>query len=119
MEVEFNLPVNIGNPVEFTIMDFGRLVLRLSETQAESYRPLPVDDPNPEAGHQRGESDPRLGASVDSKMVWRGQLSGIATESVRLGAMAFSFQYAIWLTSIRLMGYKIGVSVPKVVYRMS
>ena len=46
MEVQFNLPVNIGNPVEFTIMDFGRLVLRLSGSSSRiEYRPLPVDDP--------------------------------------------------------------------------
>jgi dTDP-glucose 4,6-dehydratase len=46
MEVQFNLPVNIGNPVEFTIIDFGRLVIRLSESSSRiEYRPLPVDDP--------------------------------------------------------------------------
>jgi len=46
MEVQFNLPVNIGNPVEFTIIDFGRLVLRLSGSSSRiEYRPLPEDDP--------------------------------------------------------------------------
>jgi dTDP-glucose 4,6-dehydratase len=46
MEVEFNLPVNIGNPVEFTIIDFGRLVLRLAGSSSKiEYRPLPEDDP--------------------------------------------------------------------------
>jgi dTDP-glucose 4,6-dehydratase len=46
MEVQFNRPVNIGNPVEFTIIDFGRLVLRLSGSSSQiEYRPLPEDDP--------------------------------------------------------------------------
>jgi dTDP-glucose 4,6-dehydratase len=46
MEVQFNLPVNIGNPVEFTIIDFGRLVLRLAGSSSRiEYRPLPEDDP--------------------------------------------------------------------------
>jgi dTDP-glucose 4,6-dehydratase len=46
MQVQLNLPVNIGNPVEFTIIDFGRLVLRLSGSSSRiEYRPLPEDDP--------------------------------------------------------------------------
>jgi dTDP-glucose 4,6-dehydratase len=46
MEVQFNLPVNIGNPVEFTIIDFAHLVLRLAGSSSSiEYRPLPEDDP--------------------------------------------------------------------------
>ncbi|HBR14468.1 MAG TPA: NAD-dependent dehydratase [Candidatus Omnitrophica bacterium] len=39
-------PVNIGNPVEFKIIDFAKLVIKLSGTRSKIvYRPLPVDDP--------------------------------------------------------------------------
>jgi len=39
-------PVNLGNPEEFTIGDFARLVLRITGSAAPiEYRPLPVDDP--------------------------------------------------------------------------
>jgi dTDP-glucose 4,6-dehydratase len=39
-------PVNLGNPEEFTVADFARLVLRVtgSDSQVE-HLPLPVDDP--------------------------------------------------------------------------
>ena len=39
-------PVNIGNPHEFTILEFARMVIRLSNTQSKIvFKPLPVDDP--------------------------------------------------------------------------
>ncbi|MFA5088134.1 MAG: UDP-glucuronic acid decarboxylase family protein [Candidatus Omnitrophota bacterium] len=39
-------PVNIGNPDEFTILEFAHLVNRLSGTKSEIvYKPLPTDDP--------------------------------------------------------------------------
>ena len=39
-------PVNIGNPREFTINQFAKLVLKLSPTKSKIiYKPLPVDDP--------------------------------------------------------------------------
>ena len=39
-------PVNIGNPHEFTILEFARMVIRLSDTQSKIvFKPLPVDDP--------------------------------------------------------------------------
>jgi dTDP-glucose 4,6-dehydratase len=43
---DFHEPVNIGNPDEFTILDFARLVLKLTGSKSEIvYKPLPVDDP--------------------------------------------------------------------------
>jgi len=46
MEADFNLPVNIGNPVEMTILEFAKLILRLTGSQSQiAYRPLPEDDP--------------------------------------------------------------------------
>ncbi len=39
-------PVNIGNPAEFTILEFAKLILKLSGAKSQLiYRPLPVDDP--------------------------------------------------------------------------
>jgi len=39
-------PVNIGNPDEFTILQFAKLVVKLSDTKSKiSYKSLPVDDP--------------------------------------------------------------------------
>ena len=39
-------PVNLGNPEEFTVTDFARLVLRVTGSDSPvEYLPLPVDDP--------------------------------------------------------------------------
>ena len=39
-------PINLGNPDEFTIVDFAALVLRITGSSAPvEHRPLPVDDP--------------------------------------------------------------------------
>ncbi len=39
-------PVNLGNPAEFTVADFARLVLRVTGSSSQvEHRPLPVDDP--------------------------------------------------------------------------
>lgn len=39
-------PINIGNPDEFTIMEFAEMVLRIADSKSEIvYKPLPVDDP--------------------------------------------------------------------------
>ena len=39
-------PVNIGNDVEFTVLELAKLVLQLTESRSDlEYLPLPVDDP--------------------------------------------------------------------------
>lgn len=39
-------PVNIGNPDEFTILQFAKLVVKISGTKSRIiYKPLPTDDP--------------------------------------------------------------------------
>ncbi len=39
-------PVNIGNPMEFTMIQFAKLVLKLSGSKSEmKFEPLPTDDP--------------------------------------------------------------------------
>jgi dTDP-glucose 4,6-dehydratase len=46
MKVDCNEPVNIGNPTEWTVLDFAHLVIRLTRSQSEViFQPLPVDDP--------------------------------------------------------------------------
>ncbi len=43
---DVHLPVNIGNPVEFTVADLAEKVLALTGSRSPvEYRPLPVDDP--------------------------------------------------------------------------
>lgn len=39
-------PVNLGNPEEFTILEFAKLVVKISGTKSKIvFKPLPVDDP--------------------------------------------------------------------------
>lgn len=39
-------PVNLGNPVEFTMLELAEIILNLTDSKSELvYRPLPVDDP--------------------------------------------------------------------------
>ncbi len=41
-----NLPVNIGNPTEFTVLEFAHLVQKMTGSTAEiQFLPLPQDDP--------------------------------------------------------------------------
>ena len=41
-----DLPVNLGNPSETTVLGLARLVIRLTGSQSEvEFRPLPADDP--------------------------------------------------------------------------
>jgi len=43
---DFHEPVNIGNPTEFTILEFAKLILKLTGSKSQiGYEPLPVDDP--------------------------------------------------------------------------
>lgn len=46
MSANYNRPVNIGNPVEMTILQFAQLIIRLTGSQSTiEYKPLPEDDP--------------------------------------------------------------------------
>ena len=43
---DFHEPVNIGNPTEFTILDFAKLIIKLTCSKSTIiHEPLPVDDP--------------------------------------------------------------------------
>ncbi len=63
-------PVNIGNPSEFTMLEFAHLVLRLTGSSSEiAFLPLPVDDPRqrrPEISRARAvlEWEPRVPVEV-------------------------------------------------------
>ncbi len=54
---DFHDPVNIGNPREMTIKEFGEHIIRITGTHSRlEYRPLPVDDPKvrqPDIGRAR------------------------------------------------------------------
>lgn len=44
---DFTGPINLGNPVEFTIRELAKLVIELTGSKSRlSYHPLPVDDPS-------------------------------------------------------------------------
>jgi dTDP-glucose 4,6-dehydratase len=43
---DYHLPVNVGNPVEITIMEFAREILKLTGSKSQIvHKPLPADDP--------------------------------------------------------------------------
>jgi dTDP-glucose 4,6-dehydratase len=43
---DYHEPVNIGNPVEMTVLDFAKAILRITGSKSEIiYRDLPADDP--------------------------------------------------------------------------
>jgi UDP-glucuronate decarboxylase len=46
MAVEYNLPVNLGNPYEFTMLELAQTVLKITGSSSSiEYKPLPQDDP--------------------------------------------------------------------------
>jgi dTDP-glucose 4,6-dehydratase len=46
MKCNYSMPVNLGNPEEFTILEFAEKVRQLVPTKGElEFRPLPQDDP--------------------------------------------------------------------------
>ena len=46
MKSEETRPVNIGNPVEYSVREVAEMIIELSGSQSEiSYKPLPEDDP--------------------------------------------------------------------------
>jgi dTDP-glucose 4,6-dehydratase len=46
MQARYHQPINLGNPAEFTILEFAKIVSRLANTKSRiSFKPLPQDDP--------------------------------------------------------------------------
>ena len=46
MNSNTNQPINLGNPIETTILEFAKLLKELTQTDSEiNFKPLPIDDP--------------------------------------------------------------------------
>ncbi len=46
MMSDYNLPVNIGNPEEHTILEFAKIILKITGSSSKiTFKELPVDDP--------------------------------------------------------------------------
>jgi nucleoside-diphosphate-sugar epimerase len=46
MEINYEQPLNLGNPVEFKVIELARLILKLTASQSKiDFLPLPEDDP--------------------------------------------------------------------------
>ncbi len=46
MRSSFDQPVNIGNPVEMTVLAFARAIIRATGSRSTiAFKPLPQDDP--------------------------------------------------------------------------
>ena len=46
IEADYHLPVNLGSPREMTVMDFAKMILRLTGSKSSIiFKPLPKDDP--------------------------------------------------------------------------
>jgi dTDP-glucose 4,6-dehydratase len=46
LEVDYHLPVNVGNPHEMTVLGFAKKIIALTGSQSSIvYEPLPQDDP--------------------------------------------------------------------------
>ena len=46
MQIDYSLPLNLGNPDEFTVMELAKKILKLTNTKSKiKFSPLPQDDP--------------------------------------------------------------------------
>jgi len=46
LKADHHLPVNLGNPHEMTVLDFARIIIKLTGSKSEIvFKPLPEDDP--------------------------------------------------------------------------
>jgi len=46
METDYKMPINLGNPKEFTVKELAELVLKLTKSKSKiKFMPLPEDDP--------------------------------------------------------------------------
>ena len=85
---DFSDPVNIGNPVEMSVLDFAHAVIRLTESHSEIERkPLPIDDPKirqPDISRARTLLDwePKIGLDEGLRRTidhFAGRLDSVAT----------------------------------------
>ena len=46
LKADHHLPVNLGNPHEMTVLDFAKIIIKLTGSKSEIvFKPLPEDDP--------------------------------------------------------------------------
>src|SRR5436305_13795353 len=46
MQDEYDMPVNIGNPTEMTVLEFAQEIIRVTGSKSKIiFKPLPQDDP--------------------------------------------------------------------------
>ena len=46
MKIDYKMPLNLGNPDEFRVIELAKLVLKLTNSKSEiEHLPLPEDDP--------------------------------------------------------------------------
>ena len=46
MEIDYQLPLNLGNPLEFKIIELANLILKLTKSKSKiEFLPFPQDDP--------------------------------------------------------------------------
>lgn len=63
MNSDYTLPVNLGNPVEYTILDFAKLIIELTNSKSEIiFKELPSDDPV--------QREPNISLAVE-KLGWK------------------------------------------------
>ena len=77
-----HLPVNIGNPVEFTILECAKRVLAVTGSKSKiAYEPLPEDDPRQRRpGYQQSKSPAEMGTK-DSSGDRAAHVAGVFSES--------------------------------------
>jgi UDP-glucuronate decarboxylase len=93
-------PVNLGNPVEYTMLELAESVIALSGSQSDIvFRPLPSDDPvrrRPDIGLARSalEWEPRVGLAegLQKTIAYFRQLQSAEAENTSLVAVATSAQ---------------------------
>ncbi len=87
-----HMPVNIGNPGEFTILDCAKLVLKLTGSDSKlKFEPLPQDDPKqrrPDISKAKRLLDwwPKIDLETGLRLSLEYFRGAVDTESVRRGA---------------------------------
>ena len=89
---DFTGPVNIGNPVEFTMIDLAELVLRLTGSKSKLvYKELPEDDPK--------QRKPDI-SIANSKLEWHPKVSledGLAETINYFKKIKFNYVFEIFM----------------------
>jgi len=67
MELDYKMPLNLGNPIEFKVIELADLVIKLTNSKSKiEYLPLPEDDPK--------QRKPDI-SKVDKLLDWKPEVS--------------------------------------------